>query len=205
MSLNNKPTTLETWIFLLTGLALFLGGIYLTHHFLVTINSGIAYIFIIFLPAPMILFGLIAVIRAWRGDDKEVKNITIFEVGVPSKIVVQSDGNNGNALDQRTGVSSDKKVVVKNPSLSSVLILLFMIFGVFVMLAITIGSLMIDINRGFTHVCPRRASSCYDVFLKTSPNRFYLQLILNTALTLTLTIILGMFIKKQIDKQSPTE
>jgi len=87
-----------------------------------------------------------------------------------------------------------------NPSTFSVLLYLFFIFGIIVMLIVIVGGIVVDINKGVTHVCSK-GGSCYDIYLKDSVSTFYLHLIFNSLKVLIIPILIGMVVKKWLDSK----
>lgn len=198
---QTKSVFRHTQIFLLTGLILLIGGIYLTQHFLVTIKSGAAYIFIVFLPAPMILFGLYALISGLRQKESSRVN------DIPVIATSEKDPNDGGNQDLesnplKSGGLTEGNLQPENKQLGcgSVMVYSFLIFGMVLMVIIAFSVAFIDFNKGVTNPC-LKALSCPDVYLEDSPASFYLAMVEKTAKVLIIPIFIGFFVKKWLDQK----
>jgi len=188
-------------VFLLTGLMLLIGGLYLAQHFFETIKSGAAYIFIVFLPAPMILFGLYALVSGVR-QRKSSKEDGIAVIAPSGEYLNYRDNQNTKSYPLKKENQAEGNLQPKNKQLGcgSVMLYSFFIFGILVMLIIAVATAVIDIDKGVTHFC-RRGRACPDIYLKDSPTSFYISLVLRTVTVLIIPASIGLVVKKWLEQK----
>ena len=192
-------SSLGKTIFILAGAALLTGGISIINHILANIEGGIVYLFILFLPAPMVVFGICAIYEGLR-TDKPTKSSNVITENL-STVEAENVSNNTNIPNIGNQETNEQETNTfqsqGNDDVGSHLATLFFVFGFVVLLMVLIGITIIDINNGVTNVCPRH-SPCYKVYLSDSPTQFYINLTLGRAAVLIFTVLFGIFAFKRL-------
>lgn len=199
-----QPSIGHTSIFLLVGLALLFGGAYIAFDLLNIIEAGIVYIFILFLPAPMIVFGLLAISSAFRQEELPANDVITKMNGdkstqnapIKNEVKLSNGGTHTEYVEKQA--LDNTKPENENPSWGSMLTYLFIILGILLILIVSFGTFALDIRNGVTQLCSHGV--CHDTYLKDSPIFFYISLAMKTVMALVIPALLVVFIKKWIDE-----
>jgi hypothetical protein len=193
MKPKSQSNDLENLAMIAVGFALLIVGALISHHFIVTIDSGAAYIFVAFFPLPMMVFGLIAIFRGFSQAGKAVDSCS----SVNDNLELDEHTTNLSAPEITIPQNEETVYIPKDngSSFGSTLAQPFIVFGIIIGILIALGSIYFDVSKGITHSCGRYRSSCTDVFLKDSPTHFYITLAFNTLKALVFPILLAIFLK----------